>query len=86
MVLQPAASVSASQSVSQSSLSPPTINTENGFYCKTHRENAYYFLKAIIACVVFSLLSLRLTVKASVQSVTTSAMFILLTLTVATRI
>lgn len=69
LMLQPAASVSASQSVS---LSSPTINTENDFYCKTHRENAYYFLKAIIACVVFSLLSLCLTEKASVQSITTS--------------
>lgn len=71
-MLQPAASVSASQSVS---LSSPTINTENGFYCKAQRENAYYFLKAIIACVVFS--PLCLTKKASVQSITTSAMFIL---------
>lgn len=64
------------------SLSSPAVNTENGFYCKTHTENAYYFLKAIIACVVFSLLSLSLTEKEKkkktrVQSVATSAMFTL---------
>lgn len=55
----------------------PTINTENVLHCKTHREDAYYFLKAIIACVVFFLFCLMSDRKASLQSMTTSAMFIL---------
>ncbi len=38
-----------------SSLSSPTVNTESGFYCKTHGENAYYFLKVIIACFFSSI-------------------------------
>lgn len=59
------------------SLSSPSINTENSFYCKTHTENAYYFFMAIIACVAFFFSVSLSNEDARLQSLTASAMFIL---------
>lgn len=59
------------------SLSSPTINTENGVYCRTLGENAYYFLRAIIACLVFFLSSASVSDgEVSVQSGTAASVFI----------